>query len=126
MAHGNGAPPDVGMVGITLCFANAARQVQTVVISLPAGATVQAAWQASGWADTLGPRLGQSGPEGLHLALWGRACPLDAVLQDEDRLELLRPLQADPMLARRQRLQRDGLRKSQRRTAAPGKKSKAV
>lgn len=132
MAHAEGtaavplpmsAPAPADAMVVTLVFASAARQVQTLALRLPAAATARDALQAGGWAATLEPRLGDDGPDGLHLALWGRACAPDAVLQHGDRLELLRPLQQDPMLARRQRLQRDGLRKPQRRGAKHVKKT---
>jgi len=41
----------------------------------------------------------------------GRACDPDTVLGDDDRLELLRPLQVDPKEARRLRYRRDGLKR---------------
>jgi putative ubiquitin-RnfH superfamily antitoxin RatB of RatAB toxin-antitoxin module len=41
--------------------------------------------------------------DGLTTGIWGRRCPLAAVLRDGDRVEIYRPLRVDPKEARRQR-----------------------
>lgn len=58
------------------------------------GATVRSALAAAGIAAPHGA--------GLH----GRRVPLDTRLADGDRVEILRPLAADPKDARRQRARR--------------------
>lgn len=106
------------MIGVTLVHAAAPHQIETETLLLPAGATVRDACTASALA-----RRHMSGPAGgdaCCLGIWGRLCGPDTVLQEGDRLELLRPLLIDPMEARRQRLRRDGLRKV-RRSARPAR-----
>lgn len=98
---------------VEVVFGAAPQQVERVALRLPAGSTALAALRASGLADRLGPlQLDE-----LTLGLWGRACLPGTVLRDADRLELLRPLRANPMEARRRRLRRDGLRKVVRKPA---------
>ena len=102
-----GASPTIS---VTLMHAAAPDQIDSVALTLPAGATARDALRASG----LGDRLTADVLDGLSLGLWGRGCAPDTVLRDGDRLELLRPLQVDPKEARRQRYRRDGLRKRRR------------
>ncbi|MDH4094612.1 MAG: RnfH family protein [Betaproteobacteria bacterium] len=60
-------------------------------LELEEGATVRAALVAAGMAAPHGA--------GIH----GRRVPMDAVLADGDRVEVYRPLLADPKAARRRR-----------------------
>lgn len=83
-------------------------------LRLPLGATAGDALLASGFVE-----LPAGSAEGvdpfLQIGCWGKRCALDAVLRDRDRVELYRPLLLQPMEARRQRLQRDGLKKQARK-----------
>lgn len=79
----------------------------TTVLELPAGSTVAGALVTLLRVDT--------GPEGLadaihakRIGLFGRRVDEDFVLSDGDRLELYRPLTADPKDARRRRAARSG------------------
>ena len=101
-----GAAPVTTMTVQVVCSPSPQRVIR-VALNLPEGATALAALRASGLAAELGATV----LDGLVLGLWGRLCPPATVLQDGDRLELLRPLLADPMDSRRQRLRRDGRRK---------------
>lgn len=49
--------------------------------------------------------------QGLTTAVWGRAVGMDYVLQQGDRLELVRDLRVDPMTARRERFAKQGAKK---------------
>lgn len=69
------------------CFA-------AVVLELPAGATVAQAVELSGLA---------ADADIVGYAIFGRRAEPATMLRDADRLELLRPLQADPKEARRRR-----------------------
>jgi putative ubiquitin-RnfH superfamily antitoxin RatB of RatAB toxin-antitoxin module len=73
---------------------------------LDTGATAQAALLASGLLTEC-PELQIGEPV---LGVWSRRVAADAVLEPGDRLEVYRPLQADPKTARRHRAarQRDG------------------
>ena len=108
------------LIEIELVFANAPHQIERETLLLPVGVTVSEACAASALATRLGfgSAVDRDGGAhaplglGLGLGLWGGLCGPDTVLQPHDRLTLLRPLQADPMEARRQRLRRDGMRKA--------------
>jgi uncharacterized protein len=63
-------------------------------LELEAGATVRGALAAAG----------MTAPHGA--GIFGRRVPLDARLSDGDRVEILRPLAADPKEARRLRARR--------------------
>jgi putative ubiquitin-RnfH superfamily antitoxin RatB of RatAB toxin-antitoxin module len=72
------------------------RRHESVTVELPLGATVSAAVAASGFdIDSI-----------VAYAVFGERVAPDAVLHDGDRVELLRPLQADPKEARRRRAQK--------------------
>lgn len=72
---------------------------ELVTLTLPAGATLQQAIEASG--------LRQGHPEIDFLSgrfgIFARPAKLDTVLRDRDRVEIYRPLIADPKEVRRQR-----------------------
>jgi len=67
-------------------------------LQLPVGATVAEAIAASGLATEFGIDVAP-----LVAGIWSRAVPLDRVLDDGDRVELYRPLKADPKESRRRR-----------------------
>ena len=70
------------------------RRFESVSLELPAGATLADALAAAGWSEA----------EGISgYAVFGVNAARDAVLQDGDRVELLRPLLLDPKEARRRR-----------------------
>ena len=69
------------------------RRHESVTVELPEGASVADALAAS--------RLQPAGISGY--AVFGERVALEAILRDGDRLELLRPLLADPKDARRRR-----------------------
>ncbi|MCU0870200.1 MAG: RnfH family protein [Burkholderiales bacterium] len=75
----------------------AAGQVADVrEVDLPDGATARDAVVESGLADRLDPAGG--------VAIWNRPATPATALRDGDRVELLRPLQVDPKLARQRRV----------------------
>ena len=75
-------------------------QCQEVVsVSLEEGARVIDAVRASGMAD----RHPEIDAAALVLGVFGRVLPPQALLQDGDRVEIYRPLIADPKEARRAR-----------------------
>ena len=73
-------------------------------LSLPAGTTAGAAAAASGFEAAALAGI-------TAMAVHGERVEPDTVLRDGDRLELLRPLQADPKDARRLRAERQRLRR---------------
>jgi hypothetical protein len=70
------------------------RRFDSVWLELPAGATVADALSAAGWRDE---------PENVGYAVFGVRATRETELREGDRLELLRPLVADPKDARRRR-----------------------
>ena len=84
---------------VTVSVAWATREVQDVVpLALPAGATVADAIRESGLARRHAIAMAAMLP-----AIHGRLVDADTVLVDGDRVEICRPLVADPKEARRQR-----------------------
>lgn len=108
-------------IEVTVAYAPAARQVDHVVLTLPANATVAQALQRSGLLDRF-PELALGT---VQAGVWGRKAELEQVLRNQDRVELYRPLRVDPKVARRERFARQGARTAglfaKRRTGAkPG------
>lgn len=91
---------------ITVVYSPRARDVREVVLRLTAGSTALQALQASGLLQ-LFPALD---PSCLALGVWGHKASLMQVLQDNDRVEIYRPLTVDPKVARRERFARQGAR----------------
>lgn len=72
------------------------QRFECIELELPLGSRVADALAAAGWSDD---------PETVAYAVYGVRVDEQALLNDGDRVELLRPLQADPMDARRRRAQ---------------------
>jgi len=84
---------------VRITVAYAAPGVEIVMdLEVAAGATLDDAVRLSGILPRCGPD-----PARLSFALHGRRAGGDAVLRDGDRVEVLRPLVADPKTARRRR-----------------------
>lgn len=70
-----------------------------VVLEVPPGTTVlNAVERASASAE-----LGVADPARVAFGVYGRRCPPDTLLADGDRVEIYRPLVADPKTLRRLR-----------------------
>ncbi|MCX8017629.1 MAG: RnfH family protein [Rhodocyclaceae bacterium] len=85
-------------IHVEVAYAKPERQ-EVVPLTLPAGSTLKAALEASG--------LLAKYPE-IDLArgkfgIYSKLAKLDAVLRDRDRVEIYRPLIADPKEVRKQR-----------------------
>lgn len=89
-------------IRICLVRADGPQHHDCVEIDLPLGATIIQALQATGWLDLVDPVAG--------VGVWGHHAALDGVLRDLDRIELYRPLTADPKVARRERFEQQGAR----------------
>ena len=83
-------------ITVDVVFARPRRQTVRRV-RLPAGSTVVDALAVSGLAEEF--RQLDAGRVGIY----GKAVPANAVLRDGDRVEIYRPLQADPKDLRRMR-----------------------
>jgi putative ubiquitin-RnfH superfamily antitoxin RatB of RatAB toxin-antitoxin module len=85
------------MITVEVVHAGETRQV-VCRVELCLGSTVAQAVEASSIAETL--------PDGRvidDVGIFGRKVALDRVLADGDRIEIYRPLELDPMEARRKR-----------------------
>lgn len=85
-----------GLIAVEVVAGDARRQV-LISLHVPDGTS---AWQAVVRAN-LGEKLPDLSPDPAALGLFGRACKPDQVLQDGDRVEVYRPLKADPKEVRR-------------------------
>jgi putative ubiquitin-RnfH superfamily antitoxin RatB of RatAB toxin-antitoxin module len=94
------------MLRITLACSPAPREVFEQALSLAPGSTVRDAVTASG-LSTAFPQLDW---KALTPGIWGRTAGWDALLKDLDRIELCRPLEVDPKVARRERFRQQGAR----------------
>lgn len=95
-----------GTVRVTVVYSPAPRQVLEWTAILAPGATALQALQASG----LHAQVPELDWRHSGMALWGRKAGLAQRLRDGDRLEVLRPLQVDPKVARRERFRKQGAR----------------
>ena len=92
-------------LGVEVIFALPQRQ-ERVALDLPSGSTALGAVQASGLLDRLPKgKLGRVG-------VWGKLVPPDTLLRHGDRVEIYRPLAADPKEVRRDRAARAIRRKT--------------
>ncbi|POZ62347.1 RnfH family protein [Chromobacterium alticapitis] len=85
-------------LNIEVAYARPDRQWLRAV-AMPAGACALDAVRASG----ILPECPELGETALKLGIFGKAVKLDAPLREGDRVEIYRPLLADPKEVRRQR-----------------------
>jgi len=97
---------DAGRIRVTVLHSPAAREVLQWELSLAPGATVAQAIERSGLAQARPALQWRSAGVGV----WGRKAGLEQALREGDRVEVYRPLQVDPKLARRERFARQGAR----------------
>lgn len=91
-------------LNISLVYSPVARQVREWHLELGSGATVATALLACRILEEF-PALKA---ERLKIGIWGRKSSLCQLLQDRDRVEIYRPLQVDPKVARRERFDQQG------------------
>jgi putative ubiquitin-RnfH superfamily antitoxin RatB of RatAB toxin-antitoxin module len=94
------------MPTVCVAWSPAPREVFEERVEVPPGATARDAVRASGLARAF-PGLDW---EAMTPGIWGRAVAWDQRLEEEDRVELCRPLAVDPKTARRERFRRQGAR----------------
>lgn len=95
------AEPAPGTILVEVAYAERDRQT-LVRVAVPVGTRAADAVARAGIRDRH-PGI----PEGAALGVWGRVVPPGHVLADGDRVEIYRPLPADPKDVRRQ-LAREG------------------
>jgi putative ubiquitin-RnfH superfamily antitoxin RatB of RatAB toxin-antitoxin module len=100
------------LIQVTLCWSLAPRHVEQIHLQVPAGSTVQDVLER-GVAHCLQSQVA-SDPTSLSSlqfqqpGIWGKKVPWTQLVKADDRIELYRPLQVDPKVARRQRFKRQG------------------
>ena len=85
-------------IDIEVAFALPGRQ-SIVQLSVPLGTTAEQAIALSGITN----QFSEIDPDNLQLGIFGKAVPLQTVLRTHDRVEIYRPLIADPKQVRRAR-----------------------
>lgn len=85
-------------IRVEVCYALPERQFLKA-LSLPEGSTLRQAVEQS---DLLS-QVPEIELESAHLGIYGKLKTLDTILRDHDRIEIYRPLIADPKEARRRR-----------------------
>ena len=89
---------------IDIYYSPAQRQIECTSVEVVDGTLL---------AKALPVRLAEAmALEGLSTAVWGRVVGIDYVLQADDRVELVRELRVDPMTARRERFNKQGIKKA--------------
>lgn len=85
-------------LNIEVCYALPGKQ-ELIKLNLPVGATVQQALEASG----LLAKYPEIDLKKNKFGIFAKLSKLDAALRDRDRVEIYRPLIADPKEVRKQR-----------------------
>jgi uncharacterized protein len=88
-------------VRVTLVYALPDAQ-EALELELPEGVTAGRALSLSGMLE----RYPEIDEDTVTLGIYGRTVAADTMLKDGDRIEIYRPLVADPKLARRRRAAR--------------------
>ncbi len=88
----------MSQIHVEVVYALAQRQ-KVVPMNLPEGTTVRQAIERSGLLAEF-PEIDLANNK---LGIWNKLAKADAVLRDKDRVEIYRPLIADPKEVRRQR-----------------------
>lgn len=86
------------MINVEVCYAQLEKQA-LVSVKLPLGATLQQALESSG----LLAKHPEIDLKKNKFGIWNKLSKTDAVLRDRDRVEIYRPLIADPKEVRKQR-----------------------
>jgi putative ubiquitin-RnfH superfamily antitoxin RatB of RatAB toxin-antitoxin module len=85
-------------INVQVCYASDAAQFLRA-LQVPTGTTIEQAIALSGLAEAV-PGLDVAA---LETGIYAKKKPRDTVLREHDRIELYRPLIADPKHARRRR-----------------------
>ncbi len=97
---------DRPLLRVVVGYSPAPRVVDERPLVVTEGATVKDVLLASGMLVTY-PMLQSEPPE---VGIWGRRTRLGQAVEEGDRVEIYRPLQVDPKVARRERFRGQGTR----------------
>lgn len=90
-------------IRVEICYAGQDK-VFLLALDLPAGSTIRSAVERSGVLE----RAPEIDPETCRVGIYGKLRTLDTELREHDRVEIYRPLIADPKEARRRRAAHKG------------------
>ena len=93
---------------ICLVYSPAPRQVREWTLALATGSTVAQALAECGIFEEF-PELQKAQPA---LGIWGKKTSLGHALHEGDRVEIYRGLRVDPKIARRERFDRQGVKRA--------------
>jgi uncharacterized protein len=99
------ANADLALLQVQVCYATPQRPF-LIAVTLPPGSTLHDAIKASGLLQQV-PEIDVSV---CRVGIYGKLQSLDTVVRDGDRVEIYRPLIADPMESRRRRATKRGQR----------------
>ena len=91
-------------MNIDIYYSSAQRKTECLSVDVPEGTLLGEAIPAS--------LAVMAESEGLSSVVWGRVVTKSYALQLGDRVELLRGLRVDPMTARRERFNKQGIKKA--------------
>jgi putative ubiquitin-RnfH superfamily antitoxin RatB of RatAB toxin-antitoxin module len=94
------------MLRCEVVYARPEKQI-VIDVELPAGATAGDALRASRLLET----CVEIDPDAVVLGVFGKQVAADHLLRDGDRVEIYRPLKADPRIARRARVKSQSRRR---------------
>jgi putative ubiquitin-RnfH superfamily antitoxin RatB of RatAB toxin-antitoxin module len=97
---------DLLALRVTVVFSPVARETREWSVVVPQGSTVLDTIKQT----TVAQEFPQLEVESMNLGVWGRRCATEQAVRDGDRVELYRPLQVDPKIARRERFRKQGSR----------------
>jgi len=89
--------PETGYIEIEVAYATPDKQL-ILSVSVPAGATIEEAIALSGIAQ----KFPEIDPAKLDVGIFGKRAKLDHRLANGERIEIYRPLRADPREIRRE------------------------
>ena len=93
---------------VSVVYSPAARHVREWLIDLPEGSPVSLALERC-WVFNEFPALRMAT---LELGIWGQRIGLSQELKANDRIEIYRSLRVDPKVARRERFNRQGIKRA--------------
>ncbi len=91
---------------VTVVYSPEPRKVAEVTLQLTAPCSVFQVLQHSGFLA----KYPEIDPQHMLLGVWGQKASPAQLLRDQDRVEIYRPLQVDPKMARRERFRKQGSR----------------
>jgi putative ubiquitin-RnfH superfamily antitoxin RatB of RatAB toxin-antitoxin module len=94
-------------ITLTLMYSPAPRVVDERTLRCAVGTTVEQALDQSGLLRDH-PDIALHDADAFVAGIWGRKTTPNQVLRDLDRIEIYRALTVDPMVARRERFQKQG------------------